>query len=84
MRIVDSCFVPMLAGLLCLPAFCFGQSRTGMSDLVWRPNQELLQPIYKKPEREKYGYAVERALIKGGAVFLSGAIDGLSETLIWH
>ncbi len=70
MRIVDSCFVLMLAALFALPAFCFAQE---------------LQPIPIGFDGIKeYGYTLERALVKGTGVFLSGALDGVSETLIWH
>jgi hypothetical protein len=45
---------------------------------------QSLQPICNETEKKEYGYELERALIKGGAVFLSGALDGVSETLVWH
>lgn len=66
-RLVDSCFVLMLAAVF--PSLAFSQS---------------LQPICNETEKKEYGYELERALIKGGAVFLSGALDGISETLVWH
>lgn len=39
-RIVDSCFVLMLAALFALPAFCFGQTHS-FTDSVWRPSQQI-------------------------------------------
>jgi hypothetical protein len=48
------------------------------------PAFSQVQPTaYRQPPTE-YGYDLERALIKGGMIFVSGALDGLSETLIWH
>jgi hypothetical protein len=43
------------------------------------------QKLIPLPEQETaWAYSTEKALLKGGLLFLSGAADGLSESLIWH
>lgn len=68
MRIVDSCFVLMLAAVF--PSLAFSQE---------------LQPIPIEFDGIKeYGYTLERALLKGGMLFFSGAADGVAETIKFH
>jgi hypothetical protein len=56
-------------GLLFPALLCLGQA-------------PVLLPV---PEPEKvYGYELERGLMKGVGIYLSGVLDGVSETLIWH
>lgn len=57
-----------MGALLCVALPAFSQS---------------LQPICNETEKQ-YGYTLERALLKGTGIFLSGALDGVSETLVWH
>lgn len=44
---------------------------------------QSLQPLPVEPAKA-YGYELERALIKGGMLFFSGAADGISETIKFH
>jgi hypothetical protein len=46
-----------------------------------------LQPlpqVISEQEPPAYGYELERAFVKGSAIYLSGLLDGISETLAWH
>ena len=59
---------------LLLAAFLFGALPTF---------SQSLQPHPVEPAKA-YGYELERALIKGGMLFFSGAADGIAETIKFH
>lgn len=68
MKRIVSCFCAAALFLAALPAF----------------SQAVLLPTANRKLPTDYGYELERALLKGAGVFLSGALDGVSETLVWH